>query len=65
MDDTEYTYTQEDVEAMLHFLSLNVPSYATPENAVKVLVYMYEQAKNAEEISPEEVEKILRDLEEH
>lgn len=65
MDDEAYTYTQEDVEKMLRMLRLNVPKFATPENAVKVLVYMREHTRKIEETSPEELEEILRDLEEH
>lgn len=42
MDD-EYQYTKDDVEKMLHFLSTNFPNLATPENAVKALVYMREK----------------------
>lgn len=65
MDDEAYTYTQEDVEKMLRMLRLNVPKSATPEIVMKMLVYMREHDKNIEETSPEEFEKILRDLEEH
>ena len=65
MDDTEYKYTEEDVEATLRFLRLNFPSYATPENAIKVLVYTREHVVKLEELSAEEIQKTLQDLEDH
>lgn len=65
MDDTEYKYTEEDVEAALRFLRLHLPTYATPENAIKVLVYMRDYTRSLEELSSEEIENVLQDLEEH
>lgn len=65
MDNTEYTYTEEDVAAVLRFLRLNFPAYATPENAIKVLVYTREHTVKLEELSSEEIEKTLQDLEDH
>lgn len=65
MDKTDYKYTEEDVEAALRFLRLNFPSYATPENAIKVLVYTREHTVKLEELSTEDVEKTLQDLEDH
>lgn len=63
MDDTEYKYTEEDVVIALRFLRLHLPTYATPENAIKVLVYVREHMRNLEELSPEEIEKTLQNLE--
>ena len=60
----EYHYTKEDVAKMLHFLSLHFPELATPENAIKVLVYLHEQYKSIEDVTAEELENILSDLEE-
>lgn len=63
MDDSNYKYTEADVEVALRFLRLSLPKYATPENAIKVLVYSREHLKKVEETNPEEIEKILQDLE--
>ncbi len=65
MDDTEYKYTEEDVEAALRFLRLNFPTYATPENAIKVLFYIREHTIKIEELSTEEIENTLKDLDDH
>ena len=65
MDDTNYQYNEEDVEIALRFLRLHLPRYATPENAIKVLMYCREQQKALESISSDEAEKALKDLEEH
>ena len=64
MNDETYHYTEDDVEKMLHFLSTNLPKYATPENAIKTLVYLHNQMKSFEDLSPSEVETFLQDLEE-
>lgn len=61
----EYQYTKEDVETALHFLSTNFPKWATPENAVKVLVYLHDKTKTIEELSETELESLLKDLEEN
>lgn len=60
----DYKYTEADVEVVLHFLATNFPKVATPENAVKVLVYMNEQTKELESMSPEEFERLLEGLQE-
>ena len=65
MDDTNYQYNEEDVEIALRFLRLHLPKYATPENAIKVLIYSREQQKALESLSSDEAEKALKDLEEH
>lgn len=65
MDNADYKYTEEDVEATLRFLRLNFPTYATPENAIKALVYTREHTVKLEELSAEEIEKTLQDLEDH
>ena len=64
MDDTNYQYNEEDVEIALRFLRLHLPKYATPENAIKVLMYSREQQKALESLSSDEIEKTLQDLEE-
>lgn len=61
----EYKYTKEDVEAALHFLSTNFPNLATPENAVKTLVYLHEKTIAIEELSGDELESLLKNLEEN
>lgn len=63
MNEENYKYTEEDVEGALRFLRLHVPEFATPENAIKLLVYMREQSKKIEDISDDEIEKVLEDLE--
>ena len=65
MDDSNYQYNKEDVEIALRFLRLHLPKYATPENAIKVLMYGREQQKALESISSDEIEKTLQDLENH
>ena len=64
MNDSNYQYSKEDVEIALRFLRLNLPKYATPENAIKVLMYSREQQKALESLSSDEIEKTLQDLEE-
>ena len=65
MDNADYKYTEDDARAALRFLRLNFPSYATPENAIKVLVYTREHTVKLEDLSAEEIEKTLQDLEDH
>lgn len=65
MDEPEYKPTKEDILTMLHYLRVTLPDYATPENATKLLKYQHEYFKNVEELYPEDIEKILKDLEEH
>ncbi len=60
MNNDAYQYTEEDVEKTLHFLSTNFPKIATPENAIKVLVYMREQTRSIEELSPEELDVVMQ-----
>lgn len=59
----DYEYTEQDVEEALHFLTLHAPKFATPENAVKVLMYLHEQTKELESTTPAELEELLNDLE--
>lgn len=63
MADDEYKLTDEDVLAMLKYLRLNLPEYATPENAIFLLKNQKDYFKNLEEIDPEEIQKILDELE--
>lgn len=65
MNEDAYQYTETDVELALRFLRTNFPTYATPENAIKVLVYTHDQTKSIEDISVDEVEELLSDLESH
>jgi|GEM_PF-1774585 len=65
MSEPNYQPTDEDILGMLHHLRLNLPEYATPENAIKLLVQMHGHYKSLEDLYPEQIEKILKDLEEH
>lgn len=65
MSDSDYKFKEEDVETALRFLRLHLPDYATPENAIKVLVYMNSKVKPLDKLSSEDVETILQDLETH
>jgi len=65
MDDTSYQYTKNDVEVMIRFLRLHYPKFATPENAIKVLVYMREQSRLIDDMSEKEFENVLKDLEDY
>lgn len=64
MRNEDFQYTESDVETALHFLSVHTPQFATPENAVKLLVYIHEQTKEIEDTSPEELEDLFQNLEE-
>jgi len=61
----EYQYNKDDVETALHFLSTNFPKLATPENAVKVLVYLHDKTIEIEDLSGDELESLLKNLEEN
>lgn len=50
MNDDQYQYTEADVEATLKLLRLHYPKFATPENAVKVLVYIHDETKSIEDM---------------
>lgn len=65
MEDDNYQYTEEDVEIALRFLRINFPRYATPENAVRVLIFCKEKATNIENLSSEAVENYLLDKEDN
>lgn len=65
MDEPKYQPTKEDILTMLHHLRITLPDYATPENALKLLNYQHDHLKALEEMYPEEIEKILKDLEDH
>jgi hypothetical protein len=65
MSEPDYQPTDEDILAMLHKLRIDLAEYATPENAIKVLTQMHGHYKSLEELYPEQIEKILKDLEEH
>ena len=63
MADDEYKITDEDILAMLKYLRLHLPEYATPKNAIFLLENQKEYFKNLEEIDPRLIEKILKDFE--
>jgi hypothetical protein len=65
MSDAEYKKTDEDILVALRYLRLNLPAYATPENAIKLLKQMHGHYKSLEELHPEVVEEMLKDLEDH
>jgi len=65
MSEPEYQPTKDDILTMLHHLRLTLPKYATPENAIKLLNYQHIHYKALEELYPEEIEKILKDREDH
>lgn len=65
MSEPEYQPTEEDILAMLHKLRIESPEYATPSNALKLLNYQNDHLKMLEELYPEEIERILKDLEQH
>lgn len=65
MSEPEYQPSEEDILAMLHKLRIELPEYATPRNALKLLNYQHEHLKALGEMHPEEIENILKDLEDH
>ncbi len=65
MDNSNYQYTKNDVEIMVRFLRLHFPKFATPENAIKVLMFMREESRLIDDMTEEEIENILKDLEDH
>lgn len=65
MEDDNYQYTEEDVEIALRFLRIHCPRYATPENAVRVLIFCKEKATNIKNLSSEAVENYLLDKEDN
>ena len=64
MADDEYQVTDEDILAMLKYLRLHLPEYATPKNAIFLLKNQQQYFKNLEEIDPEVIEEVLKGLEE-
>lgn len=65
MSNDNYKPTDEDILAVMRYLRLNLPDYAVPENAVKLLNFYKGFYDALEEMHPEHVEKILKDLESH
>jgi len=65
MDEPEYKISKEDILAMLKQLRHTAPEYATPENAIKILNWQRAHYENLEELHPELIEEILKDLESH
>lgn len=65
MANDKYKVTDEDILAMLKYLRLHLPEYATPKNAIFLLKNQIEYFKNLEEIDPKIIEDILRSLEDN
>lgn len=65
MDEPEYKTTKEDILIMLKHLRHTAPEYATPENAIKLLNWRHAHYKSLENLYPELIEEVLKDLEEH
>ncbi len=65
MSEPEYKITQEDILVALRYLRLNLPDYATPEKAIQLLQHYRGHMEALAKLYPEEVEKILHDLEDH
>jgi len=65
MSEPEYQYPQEDIEAMLRYLRLNLPKYATPEKAIFLLEQDKIHIESLEELHPEVVEEMLKGFEKH
>ena len=63
MADDKYKITDEDVLAMLKYLRLHLPEYATVENALFLLKNQQLHYKNLEQTNPEVIEDILKKLE--
>ena len=64
MSEPEYEITKDDVEAMLRYLRVTAPEYATPEKAIYLLEHYDTRYKKLEELQPELIEAILKDFEE-
>jgi hypothetical protein len=65
MSEPEYKPSEEDILGAVRYLRLNIPEYATPEKAIVLLNQYHGYHKALEELHPEEVEKFLKDLEDH
>jgi hypothetical protein len=65
MSDNNYEPTDEDILVVMRYLRLNLPEYAVPENAVKLLHFYKGFYDALEKMHPDQVEKILKDLESH
>lgn len=63
MNDPRYKPSEEDVLAMLEYLRRTLPKYASPEKAILLLSHYQGYYQALETMHPEEVEKILQDLE--
>lgn len=63
MSEQEYKITEDDILVVLKYLRLNAPEYATPEKAIQLLQHYRGHTKSLEELYPEEIEKILSNLE--
>lgn len=65
MDDPKYKITKEDTLAMLKHLRHTAPEYATPKNAIRLLEFRHVHYETIEDLYPEMIEDILKDLESH
>ncbi|MDN5274737.1 MAG: hypothetical protein JWP06_638 [Candidatus Saccharibacteria bacterium] len=63
MNEPEYKITEDDILAMLEYLRHTAPEHATPEKAIFLLEQRHAHYKNLEDLHPELIEEILKDLE--
>jgi hypothetical protein len=63
MSEPQYQPTEEDILVALRYLRFSLPTYATPENAIKLLNYSHDHYKSLEELHPDMIEEVLKDLE--
>ncbi len=59
----EYKPTEDDILKMLHYLRLNLPDYATPENALTLLKQYQGHFEALQKLHPEELENVMNNLE--
>lgn len=65
MSDPEFKPSKDDILVMLKHLRHAAPEHATPEKAIFLLEQQYVHYKTLEELYPELIEEILKDLESH
>lgn len=65
MKEPEYKPTEDDILTMMRYLRLNIPEQATPEKAILLLKHYQSHIEALQELHPEEVEKVLQNLEDH
>lgn len=62
MDELKYEITEDDILVMMRHLRVTAPEHATPEKAIFLLGQQRRYYKSLEELYPEVIEEILRDL---